>query len=144
MNACTRGALLFGLFANDDVAPLGANTRLGEYATDVKIVYTAELICAKFGHMKHFRKTSPFTMYLSTPSIGTNVDSTTPWSIIYGANVAYWIQTKRFSRWVQPDTLLCIFSLGDDGIRKKCLNHAIVLRSYARALLFISLIMGKQ
>ena len=99
------GCTSIWIVANDDVAPL-LRHRLGEYATDVDSIYRGTFV--KFGHMKHLEV--PIYYVPIHPKHRDKVDNYS-WSIIYGANVAYWIQTK-FSRWVQPDRYYVSFPLG--------------------------------
>jgi hypothetical protein len=49
------------------------------------------------------------------------------WSIIYGANVAYWI-TKKFSKWVAPDTYYISFPFGVSDV-----NEIIKYRKFIRS-----------
>ena len=51
------------------------------------------------------------------------------WSVIYGANVAYWIHTK-FSRWTRPQQYYISFPLGMMD-PKEVLQHRSALRKNA-------------
>jgi len=114
------GCTSIWIVANDDVAPL-LRHRLGEYATDIDSIYRGTFI--KFGHTKHLEV--PIYYVPIHPKHRDKVDNYS-WSIIYGANVAYWIQTK-FSRWVQPDRYYISFPLGMMD-PKEVLRHRSKLR----------------
>ena len=108
------------IVANDDVAPL-LRHRLGEYATDIDSINRGTFV--KFGQTKHLEV--PIYYVPIHPKHRNKIDNYA-WSIIYGANVAYWIQTK-FSRWVQPDRYYISFPLGMMDA-KEVLKHRSRLR----------------
>jgi hypothetical protein len=93
------------IVANDDVAPL-LRHRLGEYATDIDSITRGRF--ATYGSDKHLEV--PIYYVPIHPKHRGKVDNYA-WSVIYGANVAYWIQTL-FSRWVQPDRYYISFPMG--------------------------------
>jgi hypothetical protein len=109
--------------ANDDVAPL-LRYRLGEVATDVDSIRRGTF--AKFGQTKHLEV--PIYYVPIHPKHRDKVDNYA-WSVIYGANVAYWIHTK-FSRWTRPDQYYVSFP---DGMMdpKEVLEHRSLLRKSA-------------
>ncbi len=108
------------IVANDDVAPL-LRHRLGEYATDIDSIQRGTFV--KFGQTKHLEV--PIYYVPIHPKHRDKVDNYA-WSVIYGANVAYWIQTK-FSRWVQPTRYYISFPLGMMDA-KEVLRHRSALR----------------
>ena len=108
------------IVANDDVAPL-LRHRLGEYATDIDSINRGTFV--KFGQTKHLEV--PIYYVPIHPKHRNKIDNYA-WSIIYGANVAYWIQTK-FSRWVQPDRYYVSFPMGMMDA-KEVLKHRSRLR----------------
>ena len=93
------------IVANDDVAPL-LRHRLGEVATDIDSIQRGTFV--KFGQTKHLEV--PIYYVPIHPKHRDKVDNYA-WSVIYGANVCYWIQTK-FSRWVRPDQYYVSFPMG--------------------------------
>ncbi len=111
------------IVANDDVAPL-LRYRLGEVATDVDSIRRGTF--AKFGQTKHIEV--PIYYVPIHPKHRGKVDNYA-WSIIYGANVAYWIHTK-FSRWVRPDQYYVSFPMGVMDA-KEVLEHRSLLRKGA-------------
>tara|TARA_R110000824_G_scaffold245091_1_gene434109 strand:- start:405 stop:1256 length:852 start_codon:yes stop_codon:yes gene_type:complete len=108
------------IVANDDVAPL-LRYRLGEYATDIDSIQRGHF--ATFGNTKHLEV--PIYYVPIHPKHRDKVDNYA-WSVIYGANVAYWIHTK-FSRWVQPDRYYVSFPMGMMD-PKEVLKHRSILR----------------
>jgi hypothetical protein len=99
------GCTSIWVVANDDIAPL-LRYRLGEYATDIDSIQRGTF--AVFGNTKHLEV--PIYYVPIHPKHRDKVDNYS-WSIIYGANVAYWIHTK-FSRWTQPDRYYVSFPMG--------------------------------
>jgi hypothetical protein len=99
------GCTSIWIVANDDVAPL-LRHRLGVYATDIDSIQRG--VFAMFGNTKHIEV--PIYYVPIHPKHRGKVDNYA-WSAIYGANVAYWIQTK-FSRWTQPHHYYVSFPLG--------------------------------
>jgi len=99
------GCTSIWIVANDDVAPL-LRHRLGEYATDIDSIQRGHF--ATFGNTKHIEV--PIYYVPVHPKHRGKVDNYA-WSIIYGANVAYWIHL-RFSRWTKPDRYYVSFPLG--------------------------------
>ena len=99
------GCTSIWIVANDDVAPL-LRHRLGEYATDIDSINRGTF--ATYGSEKHLEV--PIYYVPIHPKHRDKVDNYA-WSIIYGANVAYWIHTK-FSRWTQPDQYYISFPMG--------------------------------
>jgi len=114
------GCTSIWIVANDDVAPL-LRQRLGEYATDIDSIQRGTFV--KFGNTKHMEV--PIYYVPIHPKHRDKVDNYS-WSIIYGANVAYWIHTK-FSRWTQPDRYYVSFPLGAMD-PKEVLKHRSALR----------------
>jgi len=114
------GCTSIWIVANDDVAPL-LRWRLGEYATDIDSIQRGHF--AAFGHTKHIEV--PIYYVPIHPKHREKVDNYA-WSIIYGANVAYWIHTK-FSRWVQPSRYYISFPMGMMD-PKEVLEHRSQLR----------------
>ncbi len=106
--------------ANDDIAPL-LRYRLGEYATDIDSIQRGTF--ARYGSAKHLEV--PIYYVPIHPKHRGKVDNYS-WSIIYGANVAYWIHMK-FSRWAQPDRYYVSFPLGMMD-PKEVLRHRSILR----------------
>jgi len=111
------------IVANDDVAPL-LRYRLGEYATDIDSIQRGTFV--KFGHTKHLEV--PIYYVPIHPKHRDKVDNYA-WSVIYGANVAYWIHTM-FSRWTQPDRYYISFPMGMMD-PKEVLEHRSILRKGA-------------
>jgi hypothetical protein len=111
------------IVANDDVAPL-LRYRLGEVATDVDSIRRGTF--AKFGQTKHLEV--PIYYVPIHPKHRDKVDNYA-WSVIYGANVAYWIHTK-FSRWSRPDQYYVSFPMGVMD-PKEVLEHRSLLRKSA-------------
>ncbi len=99
------GCTSIWIVANDDVAPL-LRYRIGEVATDIDSIQRGTFV--KFGETQHLEV--PIYYVPIHPKHRDKVDNYA-WSIIYGANVAYWIHTK-FSRWVQPDQYYVSFPMG--------------------------------
>jgi hypothetical protein len=99
------GATSIWIVANDDVAPL-LRQRLGEVATDIDSIQRGTF--AKFGQTKHIEV--PIYYVPIHPKHRGKVNNYA-WSVIYGANVSYWIHTK-FSRWTQPRQYYISFPLG--------------------------------
>jgi len=99
------GCTSIWIIANDDVAPL-LRYRLGEYATDINSIQRGHF--ATFGNSKHLEV--PIYYAPIHPKHHDRIDNYA-WSVIYGANVAYWIHTK-FSRWVQPGLYYISFPMG--------------------------------
>ena len=93
------------IVANDDVAPL-IRRRVGEYATDIRSVEQGTF--KRFGGTNHMEV--PIYYVPIHPRHRDKVDNYS-WSIIYGANVAYWIM-RRFSRWTRPSQYYVSFPLG--------------------------------
>ncbi len=117
------GCTSIWIVANDDIAPL-LRHRLGEYATDIDSIQRGTF--AKFGQTKHIEV--PIYYVPIHPKHRDKVDNYA-WSVIYGANVAYWIQTK-FSRWVRPDQYYVSFPMGMMD-PKEVLEHRSLLRKNA-------------
>jgi len=99
------GCTSIWIVANDDVAPL-LRSRLGEQATDIDSMRRGKF--AIFGNTKHIE--TPIYYVPIHPKHRDKVDNYA-WSVIYGANVAYWIQ-PMFSRWIQPDRYYICFPMG--------------------------------
>ena len=114
------GCTSIWIVANDDVAPL-LRQRLGEYATDIDSIQRGTFVT--FGHTKHMEV--PIYYVPIHPKHRDKVDNYA-WSIIYGANVAYWIHTI-FSRWTQPDRYYVSFPMGMMD-PKEVLEHRSKLR----------------
>ena len=93
------------IVANDAVAPL-LRHRLGERATDIDSIQRGTF--AKFGQSHHVEV--PIYYVPIHPKHRGKVDNYA-WSVIYGANVAYWIHSK-FSRWARPTCYYISFPLG--------------------------------
>ena len=117
------GCTSIWIIANDDVAPL-LRHRLGEVATDIDSIQRGTFV--KFGSQKHLEV--PIYYIPIHPKHRQKVDNYA-WSVIYGANVAYWIHTK-FSRWVQPDQYYVSFPMGVID-PKEVLGHRSLLRKNA-------------
>lgn len=117
------GCTSIWIVANDDVAPL-LRHRLGEVATDIDSIQRG--VFAKFGQTKHLEV--PIYYVPIHPKHRGKVDNYA-WSVIYGANVAYWIHTK-FSRWARPDQYYISFPMGMMD-PKEILQHRSVLRKGA-------------
>jgi hypothetical protein len=117
------GCTSIWIVANDDMAPL-LRHRLGEVATDIDSIQRGTFV--KFGQTKHIEV--PIYYVPIHPKHRDKVDNYA-WSVIYGANVAYWIQTK-FSRWVQPDQYYVSFPMGMMD-PKEVLEHRSLLRKSA-------------
>ena len=117
------GCTSIWIVANDDVAPL-LRYRLGEAATDVESIQRGTF--AKFGNTKHLEV--PIYYVPIHPKHRDKVDNYA-WSVIYGANVAYWIQIK-FSRWVRPNQYYVSFPMGMMD-PKEVLEHRSLLRKNA-------------
>jgi len=114
------GCTSIWIVANDDIAPL-LRWRLGEYATDIDSIQRGTFVA--FGNTKHLEV--PIYYVPIHPKHRAKIDNYA-WSIIYGANVAYWIHTK-FSRWTQPDRYYISFPMGMLD-PKEVLNHRSILR----------------
>jgi hypothetical protein len=99
------GCTSIWIVANDDVAPL-LRYRLGEVATDIDSIQRGTFV--KFGQTRHVEV--PIYYVPIHPKHREKVDNYA-WSVIYGANVAYWIQAQ-FSRWSQPDRYYISFPMG--------------------------------
>jgi hypothetical protein len=108
------------IVANDDIAPL-LRHRLGEVATDIDSIRRGTF--AKFGQTKHLEV--PIYYVPLHPKHRDKVDNYA-WSVIYGANVAYWIHTK-FSRWTRPHQYYVSFPMGILD-PKEVLEHRSLLR----------------
>jgi len=93
------------IVANDDVAPL-IRHRLGEYTTDIRSIEQGTF--KRFGETNH--REVPIYYVPIHPKHRNKIDNYS-WSVIYGANVCYWVM-KRFSRWVQPDQYYVSFPMG--------------------------------
>ena len=117
------GCTSIWIIANDDVAPL-LRHRLGEVATDIDSIQRGSFV--KFGSQKHLEV--PIYYIPIHPKHRQKVDNYA-WSVIYGANVAYWIHTK-FSRWAQPDQYYVSFPMGVVD-PKEVLGHRSLLRKNA-------------
>ena len=117
------GCTSIWIVANDDVAPL-LRHRLGEVATDIDSIQRGTFV--KFGQTKHIEV--PIYYVPIHPKHRDKVDNYA-WSVIYGANVAYWIHTK-FSRWVRPDQYYISFPMGMMD-PKEVLEHRSLLRKNA-------------
>ena len=99
------GCTSIWIVANDDVAPL-LRHRLGEYATDIDSINRGTF--ATYGSGKHLEV--PIYYVPIHPKHRDKVDNY-GWSILWGCNVAYWVQTM-FSRWTQPNQYYVSFPLG--------------------------------
>ena len=117
------GCTSIWIVANDDVAPL-LRHRLGEIATDIDSIQRGAFV--KFGSEKHIEV--PIYYVPIHPKHRDKVDNYA-WSVIYGANVAYWIHTK-FSRWTTPDQYYISFPMGMMD-PKEVLEHRSLLRKNA-------------
>lgn len=103
---CTQvGCTSIWIVCNDDEAPL-IRSRVGEFAVDQDSIQRGTYL--RYG--SSFHKDIPIYYVPIHPKHRDKCDCYA-WSIIYGANVAYWI-CKRFSRWVVPDTYYVSFPLG--------------------------------
>jgi len=93
------------IVCNDDIAPL-LKHRLGEYVED--------LISVEKGAFVRFpsevRNTIPIYYVPIHPKHRDKIDCYA-WSILHGANVAYWI-CRRLSRWFIPDRYYVAFPFG--------------------------------
>jgi len=114
------GCTSIWIVANDDVAPL-LRYRLGEMATDIDSIQRGAF--AKFGHTKHVEV--PIYYVPIHPKHRDKIDCYA-WSVIYGANVAFWIK-RKFSRWTVPDQYYVSFPLGMMD-PKEVLQHRSLLR----------------
>ena len=110
------------IVANDDMIPLIRKV-VGEWVYDP--VYYARKF-SKF--YKEQRKEVPIYYVPIHPKHRDKVDNYA-WSVIYGANVAYWIHTM-FSRWTQPDRYYISFPMGMMD-PKEVLEHRSILRKGA-------------
>ena len=117
------GCTSIWIVANDDVAPL-LRHRLGEVATDIDSIQRGAFV--KFGSEKHIEV--PIYYVPIHPKHRDKVDNYA-WSVIYGANVAYWIHTK-FSRWTTPDQYYVSFPMGMMD-PKEVLEYRSLLRKNA-------------
>jgi hypothetical protein len=117
------GCTSIWIVANDDVAPL-LRYRLGETATDIDSIQRGTF--AKFGQTKHVEV--PIYYVPVHPKHRSKVDNYA-WSVIYGANVAFWIK-RKFSRWTVPDQYYVSFPLGMMD-PKEVLQHRSLLRRNA-------------
>ena len=117
------GCTSIWIVANDDVAPL-LRYRLGETATDIDSIQRGTF--AKFGQTKHIEV--PIYYVPVHPKHRSKVDNYA-WSVIYGANVAFWIK-RKFSRWTVPDQYYVSFPLGMMD-PKEVLQHRSLLRRNA-------------
>jgi len=111
------------IVANDDVAPL-IRHRLGEYATDIRSIEQGSF--KRFGTPHHSEV--PIYYVPIHPKHRDRVDNYA-WSIIYGANVCFWIM-RMFSRWVQPHQYYVSFPMGMLD-PKEVLTHRAALRKNA-------------
>ena len=93
------------IVANDDIAPL-IRHRLGEYATDIDSIQRGTF--KRFGSDSH--QEVPIYYVPIHPKHRGKVDNYA-WSIIYGANVCFWIM-RRFSKWTAPDQYYVSFPMG--------------------------------
>ena len=117
------GCTSIWIVANDDVAPL-LRHRLGEYATDIDSITRGRF--ATYGSDKHIEV--PIYYAPIHPKHRGKVDNYA-WSVIHGANVAYWIQTM-FSRWTRPDQYYVSFPMGMMD-PKEVVGHRSLLRKNA-------------
>jgi hypothetical protein len=117
------GCTSIWIVANDDVAPL-LRHRLGEYATDIDSTTRGRF--ATYGSDKHIEV--PIYYAPIHPKHRGKVDNYA-WSVIHGANVAYWIQTM-FSRWTRPDQYYVSFPMGMMD-PKEVVGHRSLLRKNA-------------
>ena len=117
------GCTSIWIVANDDIAPL-LRHRLGEMATDIDSIQRGTFV--KFGQTRHLEV--PIYYVPIHPKHRDKVDNYA-WSVIYGANVAYWIHTK-FSRWTRPQQYYISFPLGMMD-PKEVLQHRSALRKNA-------------
>ena len=117
------GCTSIWIVANDDIAPL-LRRRIGEYATDIRSMEQGTF--KRFGSDHH--KEIPIYYVPIHPKHRGKVDNYA-WSVIYGANVAYWIHTK-FSRWTRPDQYYVSFPMGIMD-PKEVLQHRSLLRKSA-------------
>ncbi|MAH51537.1 hypothetical protein CMI37_37320 [Candidatus Pacearchaeota archaeon] len=117
------GCTSIWIVANDDVAPL-LRHRLGEMATDIDSIQRGTFV--KFGQTKHLEV--PIYYVPIHPKHRDKVDNYA-WSVIHGANVAYWIHTK-FSRWTRPDRYYISFPMGMMD-PKEVLEYRSLLRKSA-------------
>ena len=99
------GCTSIWIVANDDVAPL-LRSRLGETATDIESMERGTFV--RFGATKR-REVSIYYVPIH-PKHRDKVDCYA-WSVVYGANVAYWVATM-FSRWTVPHQYYVSFPLG--------------------------------
>jgi len=93
------------IVCNDDVAPL-IKHRIGDYIQDIDSVARGKHV--KFSSEKHL--TIPIYYVPIHPKHRDKIDCY-PWSILHGANVAYWM-CRRLSRWVIPDKYYVSFPYG--------------------------------
>ena len=114
------GCTSIWIVVNDDVAPL-LRHRLGEYATDIDSINRGTFVT--YGSGKHLEV--PIYYVPIHPKHRDKVDNYA-WSVIWGCNVAYWIQTM-FSRWVRPDQYYISFPMGMMD-PKEVLKHRSLLR----------------
>ena len=111
------------IVANDDIAPL-IRHRLGEYATDIDSIQRGTF--KRFGSDSH--QEVPIYYVPIHPKHRGKVDNYA-WSIIYGANVCFWIM-RRFSKWTAPDQYYVSFPMGMID-PKEVQTHRSLLRKSA-------------
>jgi len=99
------GCTSIWIVCNDDVAPL-IKHRVGEFCVDQASAQRGYFT----KHGNNYYQDIPIYYVPIHPKHRDKVDCY-GWSIIYGANVAYWI-TKKFSRWTTPDTYYISFPFG--------------------------------
>ena len=99
------GCTSIWIVANDDVAPL-IRHRIGEYATDIRSMEQGTF--KRFGSDHHTE--IPIYYVPIHPRHRGRVDNYA-WSIIYGANVCFWIM-RMFSRWITPHQYYISFPMG--------------------------------
>ena len=111
------------IVANDDVAPL-LRYRLGEYATDIRSIEQGTF--KRFGATHHTEV--PIYYVPIHPKHRDKVDNYA-WSVIYGANVSFWIM-RMFSRWTVPSQYYVSFPMGMMD-PKEVLRHRVSIRKDA-------------
>ena len=99
------GCTSIWIVANDDISPL-IRHRLGEYTTDIRSIEQGTF--KRFGATHH--QEVPIYYVPIHPRHRDKVDNYA-WSIIYGANVCFWIM-RMFSRWTTPHQYYISFPMG--------------------------------
>lgn len=117
------GCTSIWIVANDDIAPL-LRHRIGEYATDIRSIEQGSF--KRFGAEHH--QEVPIYYVPIHPKHRNKVDNYA-WSVIYGANVCFWIM-RKFSRWTTPKKYYVSFPMGMLD-PKELLKHRAAVRKEA-------------